>query len=180
MNMKTTIRTMMAAAMLLLFAACSGEKISGLPGSSGKLLLAAYGRPLMAMPKGGKSFVAVHDCAVATVNALTRGSSGCRYLLTGENMTLREFYGLESKVLGYRQRLVSLPDWMVLAAGWLGDALRAMGIRTQLSSNNVRQLMVTEHYDNRCAREELSMPITDMESAIRDFYQWRSQHRRRR
>ena len=36
--MKTTIRTMMAAAMLLLFAACSGEKISGLPGSSGKTL----------------------------------------------------------------------------------------------------------------------------------------------
>lgn len=148
--------------------------------SSGKLLLAAKGRRLMVAPKGGKSFVPVHDCAVATVNALTMGRNGGRYLLTGKNMTLREFYRIESKVLGYRQQLIALPDWLVLAAGRLGDMLRSLGLRTQLSSNNVRQLMVTEHYSNSRACQELEMPVTNIEPAIQEFNEWHMRHLRQK
>lgn len=140
--------------------------------SSGKLLLAAYKRRMMAAPKGGKTFVHVSDVAAAVVNALTMGRNGERYILAGENLSLQDFYALQAKVCGYRQRFVPLPSWMVLLAGWIGDGLRWLHIPTQLSSINVRQLMVREYYDSVKARRELAFPQTPVANAIADFFHW--------
>ena len=140
--------------------------------SSGKLLLAGYKRRRMAVPKGGKSFVHVRDAAEAVVNAVTMGVNDERYLLTGESMSLKEFYELQAEGCGYKQRVLELPDILVLAAGKVGDMLRWMNIRTQLCTRNVRQLMVCEYYDNGKARRQLAMPQTPIVDAIRDFFGW--------
>lgn len=139
--------------------------------SSGKLLLAAYRRPLMAVPSGGKSFVCAYAAATAVVNALTLGRSGQRYLLTGDNLSLEQFYRLQAKVCGYRQRIVVLPDGLVRFAGLLGDVMRRLGIRTQLSSNNVSQLLVREYYDSSLAAKELSLPPDSIAHSIAAFFQ---------
>ena len=59
---------------------------------------------------------------------------------------------------------------LVLFAGWLGDILRRLGVKTQLSSNNVRQLMAVEHYDGTAAKTELAMPALPIADAIRRFF----------
>lgn len=141
--------------------------------SSGQLLLAAYRRRLMVVPKGGKSFVPAVDVATAVVNALTMGCSGERYLATGENLSLRQFYRLQARSCGYRQSCVSVPNGLLLMAGWLGDLLRAVGVRTQLSSCNVRQLMVREYYCCDKAHRQLAMSSTSLKQAIVDFHSWR-------
>lgn len=141
--------------------------------SSGTLLLAGYRKPLIATPKGGKSFVHVADVATAAANALEMGRHGGRYLLTGENLTLKQFYRLQAQVCRYRQTLLLLPDWLLAVAGRAGDLLRRCGLRTQLSSRNVRQLMVCEYYDNSRAVHELLMPRTPVAQAISDFFAWR-------
>lgn len=138
--------------------------------SSGQLLLAAYRKPIMIAPKGGKSFVPVGDAARAIVNALEMGRNGERYLLTGENLTLRQFYQLQAHTMGYKQWLVDLPDWLALAAGKLGDLIRFLGIPTQLSSRNIRQLLVTEHYSNQKATNELQMPHSELSQSIQNFF----------
>ena len=143
--------------------------------SSGKLLLAGYKRRWMAVPKGGKSFVHVRDAAEAVVNAVKMGVNGERYLLTGESMTLKEFYELQAEVCGYKQRVLELPDILVLAAGRVGDMLRWMKVRTQLYTHNVRQLMVCEYYDNGKARRQLAVPQTPIVDAIKDFFGWYSE-----
>lgn len=140
--------------------------------SSGKLLLMGFKRRIMASPGGGKSFVHVKDVAEATVNALTMGRSGERYLLTGVNMRLKEFYALQAEVCGYRQRFIVLPDLLVALAGRLGDLLRWMGIATQLSTSNVRQLQAMEYYSCDKARRELAYSSTPIAAAIRDFFDW--------
>lgn len=142
--------------------------------SSGALLVAGYRHRFMASPRGGKSFIHVHDVAEATVNALTMGRSGERYLLTGENMSLKDFYQLQARVCNYRQSVLVLPNWLVLVAGRLGDLLRGFHIRTQLSSRNVRQLLVLEYYTNAKASDELQMPHTDIAQSIADFWRWRN------
>ena len=140
--------------------------------SSGTLLLAAWRRPLMAAPCGGKSFLHVRDAATAVCNALSRGESG-RYLLTGESLTLKEFYALQARICGYRQRFFTLPTPLVRLAGWIGDGLRALGIRTMLCTLNVRQILIEEWYDNGKATRELGLPHTPVADAVRDFFSWR-------
>lgn len=140
--------------------------------SSGVLLLAGFRKRIMAAPKGGKSFVAAKDAAKAIANALTLGSNGQTYLLTGSNMSLRDLYALQASTMGYRQTFIDLPNWMVSIAGRLGDLLRMCHIKTQLSTRNVRQLMVMEYYDNQKAIRELQMPQTPIHEAIKDFFDW--------
>lgn len=140
--------------------------------SSGQLLLAGYKKPFMVAPGGGKSFIAVSDAARAIVNALTMGRNGERYLLTGTEMSLKDFYRMQSEVCGYVQKLWVLPNWLLNLAGRLGDLIRMCGIKTQLSTRNVRQLMVREYYDNSRAREELGMPATDVREAVMEFFNW--------
>ena len=45
---------------------------------------------------GGKNFVATGDVAKGIVSALSHGKDGESYLLSGENLTYREFYRLEA------------------------------------------------------------------------------------
>lgn len=141
--------------------------------SSGKLLLAGYRHRLMAAPAGGKSFVHVADVADAVVNALTMGRNGERYLLTAEDMSIAAFYRLQAEVCGYRQAIVVLPRWITDVAGRVGDLLRALGIRTQLSLCNVRQLQATEYYSYQKAASELDFTPKAINQAIMDFFNWR-------
>lgn len=143
--------------------------------SSGKMLLAAYRRRLMFAPHGGKAFVPAIDVARATVNALTRGRHGAKYIVTHSHgcLTIAVLFALQARVMGYCQRVATLPDWLVRLAGRVGDLLRLIGIRTQLSSSNVRQLLVREFYDNSLALRELGYTESPIEQAIVDFHRWR-------
>lgn len=138
--------------------------------SSGRLMLAAYRKPLMCCPAGGKSFVDVRDAATAIVNAIYHGTSGERYLLTGVAMSLRQFYRLQAAAMGYRQLLLTLPNWLALWAARVGDLLRCCGLRTSLSTRNVRQLLVREYYDNTHALRDLHLPQSPTEEAVKAFF----------
>lgn len=142
--------------------------------SSGQMLLAARGRRLMLAPKGGKAFVHVDDVAQAVVAALDHGQNGHRYLAVSRQgmLSIRQLYELQAEVLGKRQRVWTVPNGLLLAAGKIGDMLRACGVRTQLSTRNVRQLTVREYYDNRHTLEDLGMPETPIAQAIADFNEW--------
>lgn len=143
--------------------------------SSGRMLLAAYRKPLMFTPKGGKAFVHVGDVAQAMVSALTQGVSGCRYIAVNRKacISIKELYCMQASVCGYRQLTVPVPDWLLLAGGRVGDVLRWMGIKTQVSTRNVRQLLVREYYDSSRAVRELGMTETPLSVAIKEFHDWR-------
>lgn len=143
--------------------------------SSGRLLMAAYRRRLMVAPRGGKAFVHVKDVARAVVNGLTLGGNGERYILVNDAgcFGIKQLYEMQARVMGYRQRVLTLPNWLLSVAGVAGDTLRALGIRTELSTLNVRQLMVQEYYSNHHAISDLQITCTPIEEAIKDFYLWR-------
>lgn len=148
--------------------------------SSGRMLLAGYRRRLMVAPKGGKAFVAVADVAQAVVAALDRGDNGARYVATNSKgcFSIEELYRLQAREMGYRQCVLTLPNWLLAVAGKVGDGLRALGVHTELSTLNVRQLMVSEHLDNSRSRKALGYDETPIEQAIAEFHKWR-EHKNR-
>ena len=143
--------------------------------SSGKMLLAAYKRHLMFAPKGGKAFVHVDDVARAMVTALTEGTNGSRYIVVDGNgmLTIKQLFELQARVCGYKQRVLVCPNALLRMAGVVGDVLRWTGVRTQVSSRNIKQLLVREYYDNGHALCDLHIEQTSVEKAIADFYEYR-------
>jgi len=140
--------------------------------SSGKLLLMGYRKGLLFVPKGGKSFVPVRDVAVAVCNALKVGHNGDRYLASGINLSFKEYYTLQKKVGGYSQVIFELPDFLLLAIGLTGDLIREFGIKTDLCSMNLKQLIIREYYNNRKAQDELNLPQTNLEVAVKEAIDW--------
>ncbi|MBR4738742.1 MAG: NAD-dependent epimerase/dehydratase family protein [Bacteroidales bacterium] len=149
--------------------------------SSGRMLLLGYRKPLMIAPRGGKAFVDVRDVASAMVNAIDQGRNGQHYIVMNSHgqLTIKELYKLQARVMNYRQCVVTLPNGLLLMAGFVGDLVRRLGIRTELSTRNVRQLMVREYYDNSRAVSELGMQETDIAQSIRDFHRWRAANTKR-
>ena len=140
--------------------------------SSGKLLIMGYKRRILLIPRGGKNFVSVRSVAVAVCNALILGQNGERYLASGVNMSFREYYTLQQQVGGYRQLLIELPDGVLNVMGKVGDALRRLGIRTDLCTMNLRQLMIREYYSNTKAFTTLNLPQTDVNVTVKEAIDW--------
>jgi len=140
--------------------------------SSGKLILMGYRKRLMTIPGGGKNFVAVSAVARATCNALTNGKNGERYLASGVNLSFAEFYKLQSRVGGYNQFLIRIPEFLLILVGKVGDWIRKCGIKTEVCSMNLRQLMIQEYYSNTKAKQQLALPDTELETAIREALDW--------
>jgi nucleoside-diphosphate-sugar epimerase len=140
--------------------------------SSGKLLLMAYRKRIMFVPSGGKNFVATSDVATTVCNALTEGKNGQHYLASGINLSFKEFYLLQSRVGAYRQKLIVLPDFILEMAGKAGDIIRLLGIKTDVCSMNINQLLVREYYSNKKAGAELKMPQKSLDIAISEALNW--------
>ncbi len=140
--------------------------------SSGRLLLMAYKKRLMFIPKGGKNFVDVSAVGALVCNALNRGRNGERYLASGKNMSFREFYTLQKQIGNYKQLLIEIPDTILKLIARVGDLLRKMGIKTEINSMNVKQLIIREYYSNQKAKSELEMPDTDMKISISNAIDW--------
>jgi nucleoside-diphosphate-sugar epimerase len=141
------------------------------PGS-GKLLLMGYKRKLMLIPKGGKNFVAAHDVAVAVCNALTMGRNGERYLASSINLSFKEYYTLQKQVGEYEQKIIEIPDFLLTFFGKAGDIIRKYGIKTDLCSMNIRQLLIREYYSNQKAKTELNFQETELKESIKEAIDW--------
>jgi nucleoside-diphosphate-sugar epimerase len=140
--------------------------------SSGKLLLMGYKRKFMFVPKGGKNFVSARNVASAVCNALTMGRNGERYLASGINLSFKEFYTLLKQTGVYYQYIFELPDFLLFLIGKTGDLFRKFGIKTDLSSMNLRQLMIREYYTNIKARTELTFPETRLTEDLKEAIDW--------
>lgn len=140
--------------------------------SSGKLLMVGYKKPVMFVPKGGKNFVPAVDVATVISNALTMGVNGERYLVAGKNLSFREFYSIQQQIEGYKQLQIGIPDLILHIAGWVGDLLQFVGIKTELCTMNLSQLMVQEYYDNRKSKRYLLLTESDLNTAIKEGLNW--------
>jgi dihydroflavonol-4-reductase len=65
--------------------------------------------------RGGVSVVHVEDVSLGIVRALESGCPGERYILGGENLTVRELASLTLEVIGVRKRIVSVPNGLIRA-----------------------------------------------------------------
>ncbi len=141
--------------------------------SSGKIILMGWNKRIQAFPSGGKSFIHVRDAAVGVCNALERGRVGGCYLLAGENLTYRDFFRKLNRITGQNPTMISVPATVLKAAGRIGTlSEKTLKRPAPLNIVNARLLATGYYYSGKKAVQELGLPRTPVEDAIRDALEW--------
>lgn len=136
--------------------------------SSGKIILMGWRKRVIFYPPGGKNFVHVEDVAQGIINALGKGKSGEKYLLGNENLTFKEFFSKLNKVASQKPLMIQIPKPVLMTLGLVGDLLRLLKVRTNLSSVNMKILCLKNYYINTKSATELGVTYTPVDKSIAD------------
>ncbi|MCP1300448.1 NAD-dependent epimerase/dehydratase family protein [Chryseobacterium sp. S0630] len=140
--------------------------------SSGKIIFWAWKKKLIFYPKGGKNFVHVEDAANGIVNAVEKGKNGEKYLLANENLSYRDFFKKVNRITEQNPIMIPIPNKLLSFLGLMGDGLRKLKIKTDLSSANMKALQIFNYYSNQKSIEELGVQYRSIDKAIEEAVQY--------
>lgn len=145
--------------------------------SSGKMVIAVAKGKVPGYPVGGKNYVYVGDAATAIANALTMGCPGECYILGNENLSYKEMFTKIAKVVGTKPPRLAIPPFATKAFGMMGTvAGNLFGITPNVSYKMAVVSCDGHYFSAKKAVEELNMPQTPIETAIKECYEWFKEH----
>ncbi|MEO0307612.1 MAG: NAD-dependent epimerase/dehydratase family protein [Gloeomargarita sp. GMQP_bins_120] len=147
------------------------------PTPTGEIILRFLRRQMPAYVNTGLNFIPVQDVAWGHLLAWQRGQTGRRYILGHTNLSLRAFFQRLARVTGLPAPRFSIPLAIPLAAAWLDEmVLSRLGKTPSLAFDSVRMAGQTMYYDSRRAIQELGLPQSDLDQALREAVNWFRQH----
>ena len=124
------------------------------------------------MSSGGLAVIDVRDAAQAHVNAIDRGRRGERYILNTANYAYQEWFRMIAAAAGVRPPIFSAPDWMLEPTAQVIEWGRRLGLRTPIDANQMRLGGTCVYFDGRKAYDELFTPQIDIETSLKETFQW--------
>ncbi len=143
------------------------------PTPTGRIIIeAALGR-MPAFVETGLNFVHVDDVAAGHLAALHRGRIGERYILGGENVTLRQMLMDIAGIVGRRARPLRLPRRAVYPFAYGAEILaRATGREPFATVDGLRLARYTMHFDDGKARRELGYTSRPYREGLVEAIEW--------
>jgi dihydroflavonol-4-reductase len=143
------------------------------PTPTGRMVLdAALGR-MPAYVDTGLNIVHVDDVATGHLQALERGRIGERYILGGQNLTLREILAQISNLVGRRPPAIRLPHAAVLPFAWVSETIaRLTGGDPRATVEGVRMARKRMYFTSDKAVRELGYSWRPATAAFADAVSW--------
>jgi len=138
--------------------------------SSGALTNYILTNKILFYPKGGKSFVDVNAITSAVVNALYKGRMGESYLLSGVNMSYKEYFRRVAELSNQKKVIIPIPEVLVNLFSLLLIFLPFK--KTLLLKANLTSFFQESYFDNSKAKIELNMPDTIIDDSIIKTIEW--------
>jgi len=131
-------------------------------------------RKFPAYVETGLNLVDARVCAQGHVAALERGKSGERYILGGENLTLKQILDRLGKITGLPSPKVKLPYVFAFAAGVVDEAItgRVLHREPRATVDTVRMGKKKMFASSDKAERELGWKIVPVEGALRRAVDW--------
>jgi dihydroflavonol-4-reductase len=144
------------------------------PTPTGRLVLDAAAGRMPGYVDTGLNIVHVDDVAAGHLLAYERGRVGERYILGGEDMTLREILALIAALVGRKPPRMRLPYGAVLPIAYLAEGYaRLSGRSGRITLEGVRMSRKFMYFSSAKAKRELGYqwrpPVRAFEDAIRWF-----------
>ena len=121
---------------------------------------------------GGVSIVSVHDVVDATLRAREVGRNGERYILSGDNITIRELFAQIAGFAGVRAPFIYLPNPVLHLLGKVGDWRERHGKSGPLSSENAWTALLYHWFDHSKAKKELGFVPRPAAQALKESVDW--------
>lgn len=127
-------------------------------------------------PSGGVSVVAVEDVIDAVIAGWTKGIKGERYIVSGENLLIKDVFEKIARAAGVKPPAIGLPRPVVFAIGRLGDALEAIGKKGPLNTENAWTSVLYHWFDAVKAQREFGLKFKSADHAIERSVKWSRDH----
>jgi dihydroflavonol-4-reductase len=143
------------------------------PTPTGRLVLDAAAGRMPAYVDTGLNIVHVDDVAAGHLLAYERGRVGERYILGGEDMSLREILALIASLVGRKPPRVRLPYGAVLPIAYLAEGYaRVSGRSGRITLEGVRMSRKLMYFSSAKAQRELGYQWRAPAQAFEDAVCW--------
>lgn len=121
---------------------------------------------------GGVNVVAVEDVVAGILSAWKKGINGEKYILSGENITIKELFTMIAQEANQSPPSIKIPDFVLHIVGFIGDLLEKMGLKGPLSSENAHTATMYHWFDSSKAQHSLDFHPRPAREAIKNSVQW--------
>lgn len=148
------------------------------PTPTGQTILDFLNRRMPAYVDTGMNVVDVEDVALGHLLALEKGRIGERYILGGENLTMKAMLDLLSDLTGLPAPRVRLPYGPVLALSYLNAGFCRLfpGTTPRMTPETIRMSTHRMYFDPGKAVRELGFPQTPARDALAKAVTWFKEH----
>lgn len=143
------------------------------PTPTGRMILDAARGRMPAFVDTGLCVVHVDDVAEGHVLAYELGQRGRRYVLGGENMSLKAILAAVAELSGRRAPWLQLPHAAVLPVAYVAEAwARVTGVAPNVTVDGVKLARHRMYFSSRRAETELGYRARPARDALSDAIQW--------
>src|SRR5882724_258465 len=144
------------------------------PTPTGRIVVDFLKRKFPAYVETGLNLVDATVCARGHVAALEKGKSGERYILGGENLTLKQILDKLGRITGLPSPKIKLPYFFAFATGVIDEAFtgRLLKREPRATIDTVRMGKKKMFASSDKAERELGWKIVPVEDALRRAVEW--------
>ncbi|HWF93163.1 MAG TPA: hopanoid-associated sugar epimerase [Terriglobales bacterium] len=144
------------------------------PTPTGRIVLDFLKRKFPAYVDTGLNLVDATECARGHVAAYERAKPGERYILGGENLTLKQILDKLGQITGLSSPRVKVPYVVALAAGVVDEVFtgRILGCEPRATIDAVRMGKKKMFVSSAKAERDLGWKIIPVEGALRRAVEW--------
>jgi dihydroflavonol-4-reductase len=148
------------------------------PTPTGRIVVDFLKKRFPAYVDTGLNLVDVRECARGHIAALEKGRSGERYILGGENLTLKQILDKLAAITGLPSPRVRVPYVMALATGVVDEVVtgRILGREPRATIDAVRMGRKKMFVSSSKAERELGWKTAPVDDALRRAVDWFRQH----
>jgi dihydroflavonol-4-reductase len=144
------------------------------PTPTGRIVVDFLKRKFPAYVDTGLNLVDVRECARGHVAALEKGKSGDRYILGGEDLTLKQILDKLGAITGLSSPTLKLPYLFAFAAGVVDEAVTGMILRREprATVDTVRMGKKKMFASSAKAERELGWKMVPVDNALQRAVDW--------